>query len=490
MDDKALVFCEERDGSISRHFVNNRYWILSDEKLSPEWIRLKGDLHYQYGKQYKDRGQFLAARRYLKEHDIWSVFNAKEAIMMKDGYTYYKGMDFKDVSVLSFDIETTSLEYTHKDKVLLISNTFRKNGITENKLFSYDDYSTQGELIDAWCTWVREKDPSLLVGHNIYSFDLVYLSDCARENMTSLKLGRDGSDLKFDSFESKFRKDQTQFLHYHKVKVFGRELVDTYFLSIKHDIVKKKYDSYALKSIIAVEGLEEKDRVFYDASQIRFNYKDANEWAKIKQYCETDANDSLRLYDLMAPAQFYFCQSVPKSFQALIESATGAQLNAILIRSYIQEGHSIPRATEGKEFVGAISHGIPGVHRNVISFDVASLYPSCMLQYEIYPKYKDPNKNFLKMLEYFTTQRLEDKKIFEDTGNKYYEDLSNSRKIAINSAYGMMGASGLNFNDIHAAAKVTEHGREVLETAIQWATGLTYQQWRKQNVDDEETSGT
>lgn len=84
---------------------------------------------------------------------------------------------------------------------------------------------------------------------------------------------------------------------------------------------------------------------------------------------------------------------------------------------------------------------------------------------------------FLKILKYFTDQRLLDKQEYNKTKNKYYEDVSNSRKIFINSAYGLLGAPGLNFNDPFQAAEVTRKGREILETSIKWATGKSYKEW-------------
>jgi len=63
----------------------------------------------------------------------------------------------------------------------------------------------------------------------------------------------------------------------------------------------------------------------------------------------------------MSPAIFYFTQLIPKSFQSVVESASGAQLNSLMVRSYMQQGHSIPKATEGADFEGAISFGIPGI---------------------------------------------------------------------------------------------------------------------------------
>lgn len=464
----------------------NKFWILASAPLYPlqnRFVKLGGNLFYKWGVQFNTREEFTKFKFIWKEKNIFSIYDPKESHMVNYGETYFKGMKHTELSVLSFDIETTGLNHDDTAKVLLISNTFRKNGNNTRRLFCYDEYENEGELLTAWCEWVREINPSAIVGHNIYSYDLPYLDFCAKRAGIPLKLGRNQSSLTFAQRESKFRKDATQFLHYKKPKIYGREIIDTFFLSIKYDI-GRKYESYALKKIIAHENLEVTNRQFYEADQIRFKYKDPEEWIKIKLYAEHDADDSLALFDLMIPAIFYFNQSVPKSFQSMIESASGSQLNSILVRSYLQDKHSIPRADEKLSFQGAISWGNPGVFKNCKKWDISSLYPSIILEYQVFSKSKDPNRNFLKMVNYFTEQRLTNKKLSKETGDRYYDDLQGSQKIGINSSYGLCGAPGLNFNYSEGSAFITRKGREILEKAIIWATSKEYRDW---NPAKEET---
>jgi DNA polymerase elongation subunit (family B) len=243
------------------------------------------------------------------------------------------------------------------------------------------------------------------------------------------------------------------------------------FLAYKYDI-GRKYESYGLKKIIAQEKLEAEDRVFYDASQIRFKYKDPNEWKLIKEYCLHDADDALKLFDLMSPPFFYMTQSVPKSFQSMIESASGSQINSVMVRSYLQEKHSIPKASTTVEYEGAISFGNPGVYRNVFKVDVASLYPSIMIEYKVYSPQKDPNKNFLNLVQTFTERRLYHKRLAKE--EKYHDDMQAAFKIFINSCYGFLGSTGLNFNMPEGAALVTKIGRDILSKSIEWAGQKTY----------------
>lgn len=474
--DTIELFRLKEDHSIETIVRPFKYWILSHKQEGKGWVRLNGDLHYKWGKQFSDPQDFYNVAKYLYRSDIFVTWDAKESAMLKDGYSHYLGLKPSDLPILSFDLETTSLDPEHPDaKILLISNTFRKNGTIVRKLFSYDDYESQADMITDWANWVFEMDPSVICGHNIFSFDFKYLLGIAEREGIDICIGRDGSPLKQKQKETKFRVDGSRDLHYKKIRCFGRELIDTMFLAYRYDIVTKKYDSYGLKPIIKAEGLEKKDRAFYDASQIRFKYTDPVEWIKIKEYCRDDADDSLALFDLMSPAYFYMTQSIPRSFQQVHESATGAHINGIMVRSYLQEKHSLPKGDQSTEFEGALSDGFPGIYRNCVKWDVSSLYPSIMRQYKVYDKDKDPKGNFLRLTEYFATERLKNKKLAKQTGDKYYDDLQSAQKIFANSMYGFLAAPGLNFNSLHNASFITQKGREFLQKAVIWATGKPYE---------------
>jgi len=486
-DEEVKIFIEDELNEIQEQTLTNRYWILSKSNIDGSFIKLSGNLHYCWGKQFKNRLEYITFKKQHYKHDLYSVNDPKESLMMKDGYTYFKGMQPSDVSILSFDIETTTLDPEDREaKVLLISNTYRDKNKIQRKLFSFTDHKTSVDMILAWADWVRAINPSIICGHNIYSFDLKYLSDFLLLNKKQLILGRNNSPIKFEPYESKFRVDGSRDLHYNKVRCYGRELIDTMFLAYKYDI-GKKYESYGLKKIIAQEGLEAKDRIFYDASLIRFKYKDPKEWDLIKQYCLHDADDALKLFDLMSPPFFYMTQSVPKSFQSMIESASGSQINSMMVRSYLQEKHSIPKASETVEYEGAISFGNPGVYRNVFKIDVASLYPSIMIEYKVHSEEKDPNKNFLNLVKIFTEKRLYHKS--KAKTDKYHDDMQAAFKIFINSAYGFLGSTGLNFNMPEGAAFITRTGREILQTSIDWATSET-NRFRIVNADTDSISFT
>lgn len=461
--DTLQLFLETPDGcdTITKKVP---HWLIADRRM-PGSVEIKGNLPLKYFKTFRNAKDIWDTKRDMPPTTQYlQVYDERERAMILGGFTYFKGLTPKDVGTLSFDIEATGITHDQTSKVLIISNTYQKGDKLIRRMFSYDEFESQGSMLEAWCKWVNDVDPSVIVGHNVFTYDFPYLDFVARREGVSLRLGRDGSALSFNKWESKFRRDATQFYHYHGANIFGRNIIDTFFLAIRFD-TGRKYPSYGLKQIIAHEGLEVQGRQHYDASQIRKNYENPEEWAKIKAYAEHDADDSLALYNKMIPAFFYMNQIIPKTFQSQLQGASGAQINSMMVRAYVQNKHSLPLPSPSERFQGAISIGNPGVYQNCFKVDVASLYPSIMLEYNVTNNEKDPNRSMLGILEVLRADRLADKAAGRT-------ELSDAKKILINSMYGFLNTDGLPFNSPKDGALVTEHGRNILSKAIDYAASL------------------
>lgn len=484
-----LVIFKETEAGVTKETRPNAFWMLTHDRISSKQSVLSGNQHYKYMSLFDNFSDYYNVRKKIYSYDHYKISNPKESAMVYFGLTYFKGISISDVSVLSFDIETDGLKQHSKSEIYLITNTFRRFGVTQKKTFRLDHFESQGEMLLAWTAWVREVNPSVMLGHNIFFYDLPYLLNVANNINIQLNLGRDNSEPEVAKYTSKFRKDGSQSYDYNNISIFGRELVDTMFLSVKYDFARK-YESYGLKAIVKHEGLEKADRSFVDAGKIKKYYYDRFEnpemWNKVVQYAEEDSDDALKLYDLMAPSYFYLSQKVSKSWQQMINSATGSQINNIMVRSYFQLGHSIAKADETVPFEGAISFGIPGLYHNTFKLDVASLYPSIILAYQIYNKQKDPLKHFLQLIEYMTTERLKNKSIYEATNSIYHKNLSDSEKIVANSGYGALSTPGLNYNYPDGASEITKYGRSILNLGVEKATGKDAEQWKKDSEPEEE----
>lgn len=459
--------------------------------------KLKGHQFYKYIKDLEHEQYETLQESW--NYRLWIPRSPEEGFMLRHGYTYYKGMKVSDVSLLSFDIEATSLASDAEDAYIpLLSTTYRdREGNIEKKLFDIFDYGDFESVTSDALMWqdinkyVQSKDPDIILGHNIFSYDLPYADI---NSFGGLNWGRDGSRIKFNKKMSKYRKNQQQQYDYFDVNIHGREVIDTFFLCMKYDI-SNDFPSYGLKAVEKHLGLVKEDRTWdfktWPVKKLIEERQAGTElgfqkWREFREYCADDSDSPIKIFDITIPAFFYLTQSVPKTLQQVINQASGSQLDSLMIRSYLQDGYSLPKTSQKEPFEGAISMGIPGLYKNVRKVDVASLYPSIMLEYKIYDKKKDPNNHMLKMLEYFRNQRLENKNLAKTTGEQYYDDLQAAQKILINSLYGFLGAGYLLFNYPEGAAKVTKYGREILLKGVEWATGHTLKKVLKKVVNEGE----
>lgn len=463
-----------KDGTTK--IVEHKPWVLSSFK-SNGGERLKGNQHYKYITPCDiSRYEQVLQNR---PRGVWFPRSIEEGFMLRTGYTCFKGMKLQELSVLSFDIEATSLDPNDPDaEAILISSTFRdRNGKITKELFDIFDYENQNDMIKDWARFVTHMNPDLIIGHNILGYDLPYLN-----TQEDLQIGRADSYIRFNEKASKFRKDGSQQYEYYDANIYGRTVIDTLFLSIKYDI-GRDFPSYGLKAIEKHLNLVGDDRIEWDFKAYptkEYRSWPKEMWQKFKEYCRDDGDSPLAMLDIMLPPFFYLCQSVPKTLQQMINEASGSQLDSLMIRSYLQDGKSQPKTSSKVEFEGAISMGVPGIYENVRKVDVASLYPSIMLQYDIYDKEKDPEKNMLYMLKYFRDERLVNKKLAKETNDRYYDDMQGAQKIMINSMYGFLGAGFLLYNFPFGASEVTRHGREILLKGVEWATGHTLKKVIKQ----------
>jgi DNA polymerase, archaea type len=488
-DGKFLLFLQNPDGSLSIEERESKFWLITNKKANEEQLELAGEQHYKHIAYFNT----MAEREYVvklckaKMIDYYRIYDQKEQSLVYNGMTYYKGMKPHDINVLSFDIETNRLTMESDSLILIITNTLRINGgQLVRKTFALDDYKgNMKKMLQDWMTWVKEVDPNIILGHNILSFDIPYIKHCCKLVRAKFKIGRNDEEVKFDFITSEKRVDGSQTIKYQNCHVFGREVVDTMFLSITYDALKK-FPSYGLKPIIRYLGLEKADRTFVDAARIGHYYKEhinghsSDNWLMAKQYAEEDSDDALKLFDEFIPAYFYFANSVSKSFQGMINSATGSQINNMMVRSYLQIGHSIAKATPIIEKVkGGISFAVPGIYSNVFKVDIKSCYPSQVLRFKLHDEKKDPNAHFYKIVHFFTYQRFDYKKKMQETGDKVWKALDAAAKIVINSAYGCTITVGLNYNCPHIGDKITAESRAIINLALKWASGYDSDYWFK-----------
>jgi DNA polymerase elongation subunit (family B) len=199
-------------------------------------------------------------------------------------------------------------------------------------------------------------------------------------------------------------------------------------------------------------------------------YMDDSEIFRRRALC--GVRETRALSDLLSPSYFTQAQIFPYNYQDAIVRGNATRINALFLREYFRQRHSIPELPMVRAFEGGYTDiFFTGVARNVWHCDIASLYPSVMLQFECFPA-TDQLQIFRHLLTDLRTFRLEAKakmRAEKDPAKQHHlQALQNTFKILLNSFYGYLGFAQGHFADFDAAARVTQIGRDLLKKMIDW----------------------
>src|SRR5207247_2639449 len=139
-------------------------------------------------------------------------------------------------------------------------------------------------LLEECTRIIRERDPDVIEGHNIFRFDLEYLEARARRHDVVLRWGRDGSALRRRVARLQIAE---RTIDYRRWDAAGRHVVDTWMLAQLHDAGARDLPSFGLKELARHFGVAAPDRTYIDASQVARTLREDPE--RLRDYATTDA---------------------------------------------------------------------------------------------------------------------------------------------------------------------------------------------------------
>ncbi|MDQ3855732.1 MAG: DNA polymerase, partial [Chloroflexota bacterium] len=256
---------------------------------------------------------------------------------------------------------------------------------------------------------------------------------------------------------------------FRRLGVAGREITDTLHAVKRRDAIVHDIRSYGLKQSARYFGLATADREYVEGPEIYETWRSDPE--RVRRYALDDVREVDALSRLLMASSYALASMVPKSYERVATAGTGQGLiEPLLVRAYLHAARSLPKAggvVAEDPYVGGYTRMYySGILSNVVKADVASLYPSIMLAYNIAPR-TDSLRVFPTMLERLTSLRLEHKARGRRTPpgspeRVYHDAMQGAMKILINSFYGSMGATFALFGDVGAASQVTQKGQEIL----------------------------
>ncbi len=384
----------------------------------------------------------------------------------------YRDLSFRQLRRCQLDIETASVDGSFSDatrpddRVLAIG--LRLNG--RNRLLVLEELTDAAEknLLESLNAALREEDPDVIEGHNIFKFDLDYLRQRCRLHKVPCAWGRFGQRATFRNSRLKVAE---RWIDFPRCDLPGRAVVDTYLLVQQYDITTREMTTYGLKDVAVYFGITDEDsaeRTYLAGNKIFSAWQNAR--ADFLAYLGDDLRETEGIADLLLPTYFEQTKTFPTMLQEATLRGTTSKIDLLFLEEYYHARHACPVPPEVKPFEGGYTRSFQeGVFRHVLHFDVASLYPSLLLQIGRNPK-NDPLGVFIPLLKTLREYRLKFKLLARTAPTEAERAEAQARqssfKILINSFYGYLGFSGARFGDGELAAEVTRRGRELLQTLI------------------------
>ena len=315
---------------------------------------------------------------------------------------------------------------------------------------------------------IKERDPDVIEGHNLFKFDLPFLVARARKAKTKLDWGRSGGFLR--SRPSRLQIAEKT-IDYPKFTVDGRHFVDTFLLAQFYDVGMRTLTGFERSEVAQHFGLTNVAEVSQlSGKELQRAWLEDPSRYRERALCAV--RETRAVADLLSPSYFIQAQIFPYNYQDVIVRGNATRINALFLREYFRQRHGIPEMPMVTTFEGGYTDiFFTGVARNVWHCDIASLYPSIMLQFDCFPV-NDQLQIFRHLLTDLRTFRLRAKADMRDAKDaaqrRYFHALQNTFKILINSFYGYLGFAQGNFADFEAAARVTQIGRDLLKKMIEW----------------------
>lgn len=400
--------------------------------------------------------------------------------------------EFPELKTLSFDIEVRNpkgMPQAEEDPIIMISLSSNQGLQTvlstkKSSLEFVETLKTEAHMLERFVEIVKSENPDLLIGYNSDNFDMPYIRDRATKLNVKMRIGTDGSGLKF------MRRGYTN-----SALVKGRIHVDLYLLSRRY----LQLDRYTLERVY--KELFDEQKVDVPGDEIFEYWDDGGEKLEtLFKYSLDDAVSVTKIGEKLLPLSMELTRLVGQPFFDIARMATGQMVEWYLIRKAYEIGDMVPNKPSSSQYSerrgkkaegGYVKDPVKGLHENIVSFDFRSLYPSIIISKNVSPDtlvlkceneecYIAPElgHKFLKkpvgfvpsIIGNILKERVKLKNQMKDAVNPREKQVLDVQQQALkrlaNSMYGVYGYSRFRWYRIECAEAVTAWGRDFIKKTM------------------------
>ena len=385
------VYRREKDGGTACDIEEFHpfVWLDSDvADLDIEAEKLAGDLRYGWLKSVNSWKELIALRNGLKKagRSFFALSDPVQHYLTHTGRTLFKQLPFEELRRLQIEVLSPTGE---NDLAQASQNHIASIALSDNsgweELIVVDPKNadeSEHAAIKRLTSIIKERDPDVIEGHDLFRFDLPYLVARARKAKTKLDWGRSGGFLR--SRPSRLQIAEKT-IDYPKFSVEGRHFVDTFLLAQFYDVGLRTLSGFERVDVARHFGFCDSEELSaLTGKELERAYAKGSEKFRKRAICAV--RETRAVSDLLSPSYFIQAQIFPYNYQDVIVRGNATRINALFLREYFRQRHSIPEMPMVRGFEGGYTDiFFTGVARNVWHCDIASLYPSIMLQFDCFP---------------------------------------------------------------------------------------------------------
>jgi DNA polymerase elongation subunit (family B) len=480
------VHRREKNGSILIDVEPFHPFVWADSDvvdLGIETEKLRGNLKYGWLITVDSWKELIALRNGLKNtgRDFFAFTDPIQHYLTATGRTLFKDLPFEELKRMQLEVlavagvadpgAAVTDRGCNNDRVMSIAVSDHTGWEELIIVDANNAEESERNALRRLTAVIKERDPDVIEGHDLFRVHLRLLVARAKKLKTKLDWGRSGGFLR--SRPSRLQIAEKT-IDYPKFTIDGRHFVDTFLLAQFYDVGMRSLAGFERADVARHFELCDSEQISgLTGKDLKRAYFGDSEMFRRRALC--GVRETRALSDLLSQSYFIQAQIFPYNYQDVIVRGNATRINALFLREYFRQRHSIPDLPTPWAFEGGYTDiFFTGVARNVWHCDVASLYPSIMLQFDCFPA-TDELQIFRHLLTDLRNFRLEAKarmRAERDPAKQHHlQALQNTFKILLNSFYGYLGFAQGHFADFDAAARVTQIGRDLLKKMIDWLNG-------------------
>lgn len=441
-----VTFTRTKDGTLEKKRIKHTHYIYEED---PNGTHMVIDGTKVRQKKFK---KFWDAKSYIKTSEKCTYEGdlpyTKRFILDHGSQLISEGQP----RIFFYDIETTGFSSTDCEVISIVGyDTYEKKYYDFLWDPEFVECDSERKMLIEFAKVIKTVDPDILTGWNSDRFDLPFLVDRFNTNNvpTAILSRMDQNIEPYHTNEGEV------------YRIRGRIVID-YLKAYK----KQHYgelDSYSLQSVAEHElgvGKIETD-VLPGTLWKAGRYTELLDYNKRDVEIMVELDEKLRIFEFLdRVADIASCDMHDTLYNSRI-------VDSYILKYTASKGIILPSrkfTNKRRNYTGAkVLDPVKGIHKNVGIFDLASLYPSIIITWNLSPETvnKDDSWNQPKglvptLLEDLFALRQEYRDAGRDNDQRVVKEI-------MNSFYGVMALPTFRLYEQKVASETTRHGREIIE---------------------------